>query len=418
MKIGTAIPPSAPSSRCGRWSAARVGETLTVAATVFREGMTWSGPNVVVTDPAGTPGPVHADELRRRGTDRYEATIYRPSQGVWSFQIEAWADPVATWRHSAQVKAAAGQDDAEAGGRSRGWRPDARTRAPDVDPVHQPAVTHAIQTLRNTALTDVADRLAPVLCEPGAAPRREPAARAADQSAPFEITVDRERALFSSWYEFFPRSEGEPRPAALGHLQHAAKRLPAIADLGFDVSTCRRSHPSVRSNRKGPNNTLTPAPERSRQPVGDRLALGGHDAVHPDLGTIDDFDAFVARRPASSAWRSRSISRCNARPTIPGPTAHPEWFTTKSDGTHRLRREPAEEVPGHLPDQLRQRLPTGLYAEILPGGAALDVARRAHLPGRQPAHQAGAVLGAADRRDQGAATPTCSSWPRPSPGRR
>jgi hypothetical protein len=114
------------------------------------------------------------------------------------------------------------------------------------------------------------------------------------------LWVDRERALYGSWYEFFPRSEGvttDPETGAQrsGTFQSAAERLPAIASMGFDVVYLPPIHPIGEVNRKGPNNTLTPGPDDPGSPWAIGSPDGGHDAIHRDLGTIEDFDAFVAR---------------------------------------------------------------------------------------------------------------------------
>ncbi len=175
---------------------------------------------------------------------------------------------------------------------------------------------------------------------------------------PHPFFADRERALFGSWYEFFPRSEGAyvdgNGKVVSGTFTTAADRLPAVAAMGFDVIYLPPIHPIGEVNRKGPNNTLTPGPDDVGSPWAIGSKDGGHDAVHPDLGTIDDFDAFVKR-----AERARARGR--ARPRPPGGAGPPVGQDQPAVVHHprrrhdRLRREPAEEVPGHLPGQLRQR---------------------------------------------------------------
>ena len=113
------------------------------------------------------------------------------------------------------------------------------------------------------------------------------------------LWVDRERALFGSWYEFFPRSEGAAPDAdgvlRSGTFRTAATRLPAVAAMGFDVVYLPPIHPIGTTNRKGPNNTLTPGPDDVGSPWAIGSPDGGHDAIHPDLGTEKDFTAFVTR---------------------------------------------------------------------------------------------------------------------------
>ena len=167
--------------------------------------------------------------------------------------------------------------------------------------------------------------------------------------------------------------------------------------MGFDVIYLPPIHPIGEVNRKGPNNTLTPGPDDTGSPWAIGSEHGGHDAIHPDLGGFDDFDAFVARAgELGPRGGPRPGAAGGARPPVgQGP---PRVVHHPGRRHHRLRGEPAEEVPGHLPDQLRQRLRRHLRRGA-PRRAALDEARRADLPRRQPAHQAAGVLGAAARRD-------------------
>ena len=355
-----------PVVSAGQWPAKAVtSELIPVSATIFREGHDLVGANVVVIDPAGREGPFTRMTFVGDGTDRYEATIRATSQGVWSFRIEGWADPIATWLHAAQVKAEAGQDvdelavDLEDGARLL------ERALPGIDPVHQAAVTHAIQTLRNDALTDVADRLAPVMATSLVAALEEHPLRELLTTSPaYEITVDRQRALFSSWYEFFPRSEGATLdPPRSGTLKQAAKRLPAIADLGFDVVYLPPISPIGEVNRKGPNNTLNPAPSDPGSPWAIGSRFGGHDAVHPDLGTIEDFDAFVAQARKVGLEVALDLA-LQCAPDHPWAKEHPEWFTVKSDGSIAYAENPPKKYQDIYPINFDGDY-KGLYAEVI-----------------------------------------------------
>ena len=235
------------------------------------------------------------------GTDRYQADFAVDRPGRWSFSVEGWGDPVRSWRHSAKVKAEAGQGidemavDIEDGARLL------ERAAAGVPAIHRRALSHAVDTLRDETLTEVSDRLAPAL-SPNvvdiltAYPLREHVT----VEGPYDLWVDRERALFGSWYELFPRSEGahpDPSTGALvsGTFRTAAERLPAVAGMGFDVVYLPPIHPIGEINRKGPNNTLAPGPDDPGSPWAIGSRHGGHDAIHPDLGSLEDFDAFVAR---------------------------------------------------------------------------------------------------------------------------
>ena len=158
--------------------------------------------------------------------------------------------------------------------------------------------------------------------------------------------VERERALYGAWYEFFPRSEGATRDPATGLWRSgtfatAAERLPAIADMGFDVVYLTPIHPIGRVNRKGPNNTLDAGEHDPGSPYAIGSVEGGHDAIHPDLGDFDDFDAFVAEaRAARPGGGARPRPAVRARPPLgrrPTPSGSPPAPTARSP-TPRTRR--------------------------------------------------------------------------------
>ena len=218
----------------------------------------------------------------------------------------------------------------------------------------------------------------------------------------FPVIVHRPRALYGSWYEFFPRSEGaqvDPstgRVVASGTLRTAVRRLDAIARMGFDVVYLPPVHPIGVTARKGANNSLNAAPGDPGSPWAIGSDEGGHDAIHPDLGTIEDFDAFV-RRAAELGMEVALDLALQCSPDHPWVTKHPEWFTTRSDGSIAYAENPPKKYQDIFPLNFDND-PEGIYV----GGAAdrpvLDGPRDQDLPGGQPAHQAAAVLGAAARR--------------------
>ena len=165
-------------------------------------------------------------------------------------------------------------------------------------------------------------------------------------SADLPLLVERELALSGAWYELFPRSEGatydeKEHRWTTGTLRTAAKRLPAIAAMGFDVVYLTPVHPIGQAAKKGPNNTLDARPEDPGSPYAIGSADGGHDAIHPDLGTFDGLRRLRGRVRAGSAWRSPWTSRCSAPPTTPGsrptPSGSPPAPTAPSP-TPRTRR--------------------------------------------------------------------------------
>jgi starch synthase (maltosyl-transferring) len=182
-------------------------------------------------------------------------------------------------------------------------------------------------------------------------------------SGPWPVRVQRRRALVGSWYEFFPRSEGSSLdPNRSGTFATATERLDAIAQMGFDVVYLPPIHPIGRINRKGPNNTLTPGPDDPGSPWAIGSDEGGHDAVHPDLGTLDDFDAFVARTAELGMEIALDLA-LQAAPDHPWVAAHPEWFTTRADGTIAYAENPPKKYQDIYPLNFDND-PEGLYAEV------------------------------------------------------
>ncbi|HSP39739.1 MAG TPA: alpha-1,4-glucan--maltose-1-phosphate maltosyltransferase [Frankiaceae bacterium] len=360
-----------PVVSCGRWPAkTSIGETVPVTATVFREGHDLIGADVVLFRPDGSLADVRRMRLiSPPDTARYQADVVVDTEGVWSFHVQAWADSLATWRHAVEVKAAAGQGldelavDLEDGALL--LERVAKESEPSFPPELQPALLHAIATLRNTTLTDVHDRLAPALA-PGLAAASENAPLrdllTADET--FDLRVDRERALYSAWYEFVPRSEGSRLdPKRSGTFADATERLPAVADMGFDVVYLPPIHPIGEVNRKGPNNTLNPDPSDPGSPWAIGSKDGGHDAVHPDLGSLEDFDAFVARAGELGMEVALDLA-LQAAPDHPWAKAHPEWFTQKSDGSIAYAENPPKKYQDIYPINF-DRDPEGIYREVL-----------------------------------------------------
>jgi starch synthase (maltosyl-transferring) len=205
------------------------------------------------------------------------------------------------------------------------------------------------------------DRVARILAE---WPLRDMVTR----SRPLPLQVDRERALYGAWYEFFPRSEGvqlDPmgrREPTSGTLRTAARRLDAVAAMGFDVVYLPPVHPIGTSFRKGRNNTLSPHPGDPGSPWAIGSADGGHDAIHPDLGTMADFDAFVARTRELGMEVALDLA-LNASPDHPWVTEHPEWFTTRADGSIAYAENPPKKYQDIYPLNFDND-PAGIYAEV------------------------------------------------------
>ena len=364
-----------PAIECGRRPARAVkGETFRVSATIFREGHGVLNAGVVLRDPDRTASPlVYMRELAP-GTDRWGADVTVTSEGAWRFHVEAWGDPIASWHHDAAIKIPAGQDVELMLTEGALLFERAARRIPQPPGASRPAAARTAlralaATMRDRGLTPW-DRLAATEGSQVAAILRTwPLRDHVTRSRPLAVTVDRERALYGSWYEFFPRSEGvqiDPmgrRAPASGTLRTAAKRLDAIAGMGFDVVYLPPVHPIGTTFRKGRNNTLTPAEGDPGSPWAIGSPEGGHDALHPDLGTMDDFDAFVARTRELGMELALDLA-LQASPDHPWVSEHPQWFTARADGSIAYAENPPKKYQDIYPLNFDND-PEGIYAEVL-----------------------------------------------------
>ncbi|GAA3493221.1 alpha-1,4-glucan--maltose-1-phosphate maltosyltransferase [Streptomyces prasinosporus] len=348
-----------PMVRQGRRPAKAVpGETFEISATVFREGHDAVAANVVLRDPEGRPGPFTPMRELAPGTDRWGATVTAGAPGLWTYAVEAWGDPVTTWRHHAQIKIPAGMDTEVV--LEEGARLHERAAAGAPDPDARGVLLAAVDALRDES-RPAASRLAAALTpEVGAVLARYPLRELVTSSEPLPLLVERERALYGSWYEFFPRSEGTPEQPH-GTFQTAARRLPAIAAMGFDVVYLPPIHPIGTTFRKGPNNSLDAGPDDVGVPWAIGSPEGGHDAVHPRLGTLEDFAAFVARA-ASLGLEVALDFALQCSPDHPWVHKHPEWFHHRPDGSIAYAENPPKKYQDIYPVAFDADL-EGLVAE-------------------------------------------------------
>ena len=353
----------------GRFPASCVeSENLVLSANAFREGHDAMGVEAVLTDPEG-------DERRHRmistnpGLDLWEVSVRPEETGHWSFRIEAFSSPYDTWVHTAEVKIPAGLDVelVAAEGADVLSRVLDEVEAGTRPAADGPVVRAAIAGLRETTLS-AASRVAPAL----AADLRgilweRPLREGVTVSGPHRLIVHRRRALFSAWYEFFPRSEGahfDPQDGGWrsGTLRTAARSLDRIAAMGFDVAYLTPIHPIGTTFRKGRNNTLETQPGDPGSPYAIGSPAGGHDAFHPDLGTMEDFDAFVARARELGLEVAMDIAlQCS--PDHPWVTEHPEWFEIRADGSIAYAENPPKKYQDIYPLSFETDY-EGLYAAI------------------------------------------------------
>ncbi|WP_405790690.1 alpha-1,4-glucan--maltose-1-phosphate maltosyltransferase [Streptomyces sp. NBC_00029] len=340
-----------PAVDCGaRPAKAVVDEVFEISATVFREGHDAVAAHLVLRDPGGRlRAPVPLSELAP-GTDRWGTRISLDAEGRWTYTVEAWSDPVATWRAHAAIKIPAGIDTGLMLLEGAELYERAGARIPKRD--GREAVLAAACTMRDEDLPAAERYEAALNPAVDAALARRPYRELVTASKPLPLLVERKRALFGSWYEMFPRSEGavlEPGEAPVsGTFRTAAERLPAIAAMGFDVVYLPPVHPIGSTYRKGPNNTLSAGSWDPGVPWAIGSTEGGHDAVHPELGTMEDFDAFVGRaRELGMEIALDFALQCS--PDHPWVEKHPEWFRHRADGTIAYAENPPKKYQDIYP---------------------------------------------------------------------
>ncbi|WP_420869300.1 alpha-1,4-glucan--maltose-1-phosphate maltosyltransferase [Dermacoccus abyssi] len=342
-----------------------VDEPFTVRATVFREGHDAVNASLVMVSPHGAERIVTMTCVNP-GLDLWTADAEADHEGVWHFRVEGWSDPYGTWEHDATIKVPAGIDVEvmfEEGARVLD-RSLATNDHPDDD---ARVLEHAAATMRDTSLPQDERLAAGTSLSVKEVMERLPLRDFVSPSPEYPWLVERKLALTGAWYEFFPRSEGAYFDEATGKwvsgtLRTAAERLPAVADMGFDIVYLTPIHPIGAINRKGPNNSLTAGPEDPGSPYAIGSKDGGHDAIEPSLGTFDDLDAFVARAEELGLEVALDIA-LQCAPDHPWVTEHPEWFTTRSDGTIAYAENPPKKYQDIYPLNFDND-PAGIYAEM------------------------------------------------------
>jgi starch synthase (maltosyl-transferring) len=344
-----------------------VHDVVPFGATVFREGHDLIGADVELTDPSGAVTSHRmALDLTKPGLDRWTTAVQLETQGVWTWRVSAWSDDFGTWLHNAEIKVPAGLDvDVML---ALGAEVLERAAADDARGADDRRVLRAaLAGIADTAATAEERLSAATTPEVLAAIDHVPVRSLVTPSPERTIVVERERAAVGSWYEFFPRSEGavehEDGSWTSGTFATAARRLPAIRDMGFDVVYIPPVHPIGRTNRKGPNNTLTAGPHDPGSPYGIGSEDGGHDSVHPELGTVDDFREFV-RAVADHGMELAIDIALQASPDHPWVTTHPELFTTLPDGSIAFAENPPKKYQDIYPLNFDND-PEGSYREML-----------------------------------------------------
>lgn len=309
-----------------------VGDTVAVEADVFRDGHDAIAGALLYRERGANRWREAA--LEPLGNDRFGGQFTVDRVTGYEYAVEAWADPFATWRHDVVKKRAALQPLSLEAVEGRGLVAAAADRA------QGDAGTQLARVLRDIdAVGDETMRIELLLGEEVArAAHAAPDRSCATRSLPLRVEVDRRAARFAAWYEFFPRSQGTT-PGRHGTFADAAKRLPAVRRMGFDVVYLPPIHPVGLAFRKGRNN----APLSKADDVGSPWAigsdLGGHMSIEPKLGTLADFDAFLVAARANGLEVALDYAlQCS--PDHPFVKEHPEWFAFRPDGTIKHAENP------------------------------------------------------------------------------
>lgn len=384
-----AIDDVAPALSGGRFPAkAVVGEVVPVRATVWREGHDAVSATLVVRyhgtaypqlapDPPGSVSepspPVTPPRIKPlvlpmspgRTPDVLHGQFTPDQVGMWTFRVDGWGDPIATWRKGVTAKLNAGQGESELSNDLLIGARLLERAATGVPREQRQPMVDAAAALREPGdpFTRAGAALSPAIAD---LLDRYPLRELLTRGEQFGVWVDRPQARFSAWYELFPRSTGgwdSTGKPVHGTFATAAKDLPRVARMGFDVVYLPPIHPIGKVHRKGRNNSVTAAEGDVGSPWAIGSTEGGHDAIHPDLGTIEDFDDFVS----AAADQGLSVAldlALQCAPDHPWAQEHPEWFTVLPDGTIAYAENPPKKYQDIYPLNFDND-PAGLYAEVL-----------------------------------------------------
>jgi starch synthase (maltosyl-transferring) len=309
----------------------------------------------------------HADEptwkeapMEPGGNDRWQAQFVVTDLGVYEYSLQAWIDRFASWRRDLSKKVEANQDVTGELMEGAELVTQAATRARAEDAEWLRWWTDSISKGADTA-SRIKAALDPILATV--------MARHADRSSGvvydriLRVAVERQRACFGAWYELFPRSCAE-EPGRHGTFADVEKRLPYVRAMGFDVLYLPPIHPIGRSFRKGPNNSLTPSSDDPGSPWGIGAVEGGHTAIHPQLGTMADFEHLLSAAREHGIEIAMDVAfQCS--PDHPWVREHPEWFRHRPDGTIKYAENPPKKYQDIYPLDFESSDWQGLWRALL-----------------------------------------------------
>ena len=351
-----------PDVDAGRFAVKRIaGEPVLIEAHCLTDGhdklrvvLGWRSP----TDTAS-----HEIEMTLLGNDRWTAEFTPPTAGRYAYTVTAWVDHFESWWHELE---------------RRDEKNDIRTAlevgatiidaaVPRADEGDKTLLTTWASRLRDTARNDVnspdTTTMKALALDPArAAVMQRYADRSLAVSMTRELTVDRQMARFSTWYELFPRSAA-PEPGRHGTFRDVERLVPRIAGMGFNVIYLPPIHPIGRINRKGPNNSLTAGPTDVGSPWAIGSQEGGHKDILPQLGSLEDFQSLVRVGRQFDIDIALDIA-FQCAPDHPYVTAHPEWFRHRPDGSVQYAENPPKKYQDIYPFDFESRDWRGLWEEL------------------------------------------------------
>ena len=356
-----------PVVDAGRWPAkAFASEVIPFSAVVFREGHDSLGVEVLLTSPSGQQS-VHRMHAGAPGSDSWHTKAKLTEIGNYRFQIRAFGDDYETWHHNTEVKLEVGVDEDLM--MLEGVALFTRAAAEKDRSKASAKQLVVLAEILSDKSQSVRDRFAAAeSASIKATMAAEPIRSIVTLSEEYVIKCEREFAGSAAWYEFFPRSEGasydtKNKKWTSGTFATAAKRLPDVAAMGFQILYLPPIHPIGVAFRKGPNNTLNATGDDPGSPWAIGSSAGGHDAIHPDLGTEKDFKDFVKKAKSVGLEIALDLA-LQASPDHPWVKSNPQWFTTRADGSIAYAENPPKKYQDIYPinfDNDRD----GIYLEVL-----------------------------------------------------
>jgi starch synthase (maltosyl-transferring) len=326
----------------GRFAVKRVvGETVIVDADVFADGHDLVACQILYRQDGHE---LQSSPMRPLGNDRWRGEFTVTELGRYCYTVEAWIDRFETWRRDLEKRISASQDVSVdlLIGADLIERASARAIPEDTRVVQDWAQRLRENTGNESGAVIALDSELRQLISHY--PERDFATRY-DQQLP--VIVEREKARFSTWYELFPRS-CSPQPGRHGTLRDCEEWLPYVASMGFDVIYLPPIHPIGKTFRKGKNNSVSAQPDDVGSPWAIGSAEGGHKSIHPDLGTLQDFGRFLSKAADHGLEVALDIAlQCS--PDHPYVQQHPEWFSTRPDGTIQYAENPPKKYQDIYP---------------------------------------------------------------------